>query len=145
MPASGNDLAMSGKAMLTIVASTKAKKTPSDETARTVPGVGARRRVSRPATPSIALIREPRPEPRRRRSRADSRLRDQRHRANQDWLPAPRERPDGRPPCGLHGVGAAHRHGPHDRLSEARDLRLGAGEVAADGTLEAGDAGPDRL
>src|SRR5688500_6513991 len=36
---------MSGKAMLTIVASTMAMNTPSEETASTVDGFGARRRI----------------------------------------------------------------------------------------------------
>jgi hypothetical protein len=42
---SGNDSPMSGKAMLTIVASTNAMNTPSEETASTVVGFGARRRI----------------------------------------------------------------------------------------------------
>ena len=43
---------MSGKAMLTIVASTNAMKTPSEETASTVVGDGARRRARR--SPPVA-------------------------------------------------------------------------------------------
>ena len=53
---------MSGKAMLTIVASTNAMNTPREETARTVAGAGARRRTRRrlPSMTAASAIGAPR-------------------------------------------------------------------------------------
>src|SRR3954454_3989146 len=154
---------MSGKAMLTIVASMNAMTPPSDAIASTTRGSGPRRRwvgatttVGAPAGSAVVIAMRPGSFlDRQTRCQlgvggqrlgghvpADvTRAADGVPRQEADSLDVQRDDRVGVQPGGRDRVDAADGDGPHDRLAEAGDPRVAARQEAADRPLGPGDAG----